>query len=125
MQANIERDAKIFLEDGESHCQIICIWQKGANALLEQYRALAKTLPKGDKLETMVVTKDELMKMAMLDYLIQDEGLATANQINAISRNITQRFYDKLIHIYIDECWITIPKKFEAHITKVSYLITC
>ena len=71
-----------------------------------------------------MVTKDELMKMAMLDFMVQDEFAATATQINSICGNISQLVQNKIVSIYIDECWITIPKKFEAHVTKVGYLIT-
>ena len=84
MQANIERDANIFVKDSESHWQIICVWQKGAHALIEQYRQLVKNLPKEDNLEITVVTKDELMTMAMLDYMVQNDFADTATQINRI-----------------------------------------
>ena len=119
MQASIARDANSFIQDGQSHFLIICIWQKGADALIDQYRELEKSLPKGDNLDTVVLTKDELMKMAMLDFLIKDEA-ATANQINAICKNLSQMLPDKVKHLYIDECWITVPKKYVAHLTPVS-----
>ena len=119
MQANIERDAKIFLEDGESHCQIICIWQRGADALIDQYQALSRrlrSLPRGDKLEIMVVTKEELMKK----FMVKEEAVETTEQINAICKNSSQLIPNKEIHLYIDECWITVRKVFQAHITFVS-----
>ena len=119
MQASIARDANSFVEDGQSHYLIICIWQKGADALIEQYRALETSLPKGENLETVVLTKDELMKMAKLDFLIKDEA-ATGNQINAICKTLSRMFPDKVKHLYIDECWITVPKKYAAHLTPVS-----
>ena len=120
MQASIARDANSFLEDVQSHKLIICIWQKGADALIDQYRDLEKSLPKGENLETMVLTKDELMKMAKLDFMVKDEGVSTTNQINAICKNISQLFPNKVKHLYIDECWITVPKKYSAHLTPVS-----
>ena len=41
---------------------MICIWQKGADALIEQYKRLVEDLPKADNIEVIVLTKDELMK---------------------------------------------------------------
>ena len=116
MQANIERDAKTFIAEEESHCLIICVWQKGADALFKQYKALEKTLPKGANLETMVLTKDELMKKFMVD----EELGETTYQINSICRNASKLVPTKSVHLYIDECWITVPKMFEAHLTLVS-----
>ena len=50
IQANIVQDAQNIVAGKESdtkHLQIICVWQKGADALIEQYRQLK--LPKSDK----------------------------------------------------------------------------
>ena len=119
MEASIVRDAQNFAADTESdtfYCQIICVWQKGAQALNEQYRALEKTLPRGPNLETMVLTKEEIMKK----FMVKDEGVETTNQINTICKNITQLFPGKEVHLYIDECWITVPRKYEAHLTPVN-----
>ena len=115
MQANIERDANIFVKDSESHWQIICVWQKGADALFKQYRALEKTLPKGANLETMVLTKEELLKK----FMVKEEGLETTEQINAICQNSSYLMPNTRVHLYIDETWITVPKMFEAHVTLV------
>ena len=115
MQANIERDAKIFIAEEESHCLIICVWQKGADALFKQYRALEKTFPKGANLETMVLTKEELLKKFMVDQ----ETVETTYQINTICKNASKLVPTKSVHIYIDETWITVQKMYEAHLTLV------
>ena len=118
LEASIVRDAQNFAADTESgtlFCQIICIWQKGAHALKDQYRALEKTLPKSKNLETMVLTKEEVMKK----FMVKDEGVVTTNQINTICKNITLLLPNREVHLYIDECWITVPKKYEAHFTPV------
>ena len=43
MQSCIFRDAEAIVSDPDSgpHCQIICIWQEGADALIDQYKDLA------------------------------------------------------------------------------------
>ena len=115
MQANIERDAKIFIAEEESHCLIIRVWQKGADALFKQYKEMEKTLPKGANLETMVLTKEELMKKFMVDQ----ETVETTYQINTICKNAAKLLPTKSVHIYIDETWITVQKMYEAHLTLV------
>ena len=117
MEASIARDARNFCADtesGVSYLQIICIWQMNADALIKQYRRLEASLPKADNLETMVMTKEELMRMVRVD----DEE-TTTHQINKICKNISEGFQDREVHVYIDECWITAPKKFTAHLTQV------
>ena len=116
LQASIVRDAENIVADhdsGTNHLQIICIWQKGADALIKQYNQLVSTLPKGDNLDVMVVTKEELMKK----FKANDQAVETTYQINTICKNISQ---NKQVHLFIDECWITVPKKFAAHLTPVS-----
>ena len=118
LEASIVRDAQNFAADTESgilFCQIICIWQKGAHALKDQYRALEKTLQTSQNLETMVLTKEEIMKK----FMVKDEGVLTTNQINTICKNISLLLPDREVHLYIDECWITVPKNYEAHFTPV------
>ena len=115
IQASIERDAKTFIAEEESHCLIICVWQKGADALFKQYKEMEKTLPKGDNMETMVLTKEELLKK----FMVKEEGLETTEQINAICQNSSYLMPNTRVHLYIDETWITVPKMFEAHVTLV------
>ena len=58
LQANIDRTVKRILDDSEpinNHLVIICVWQPGAKALYEEYRALAANLPKAINLEVKVV----------------------------------------------------------------------
>ena len=121
MEASIARDARTFVEDttsGKSYLQILCIWQKGADGLLERYRQLEKSLPSGDNLDTMVLTKDELMRKVRVK---NEERETTTQQINEICKNISEIFQDREVYVYIDECWITVPKKFTAHLTQVSF----
>ena len=120
MEASIHRDARTFVADttsGVSYLQILCIWQKGADGLLDRYRQLEKSLPTGDNLETMVLTKEELTRKVKA----KDEE-TTTHQINEICKNISELYQDKEVHVYIDECWITVPKKHTAHLTEVSCL---
>ena len=123
MEASIARDARDFAADtesGVSYLQIICIWQMNADALIKLYRRLEAGLPKADNLEAMVLTKEELMRMVR----VEDEE-TTTHQINEICRNMSHLFRDKEVHVYIDECWITVPKKFTAHLTQVGFLLLC
>ena len=123
MEATIARDAQKFvadMESGVSYLQIICVWQMNADALIELYRRLQAGLPKVDNLETMVKTKEELMRMVR----VKDEE-TTTHQINEICKNTSQIFPNRAVHVYIDECWITVPKKFTAHLTQVGILFLC
>ena len=103
---------------GVSYLQILCIWQKGADGLLDRYRQLEKSLPTGDNLETMVLTKEELMRKVRVK---NEERETTTQQINDICKNISELFRNREVHVYIDECWITVPKKFTAHLTQVDF----
>ena len=123
MEASIARDARNFVADtesGVSYLQIICIWQMKADALIKLYRRLEAGLPKADNLETMVMTKEELMRMVR----VKDEE-TTTHQINEICKNTSQLFPNRAVYVYIDECWITVPKKFTAHLTQVIFLHVC
>ena len=121
MEASIVRDARNFVADtesGVSYLQIICVWQMNADALIKLYRRLEAGLPKADNLETMVLTKEELMRMVR----VKDEETRT-HQINEICKNTSQLFPNRAVHVYIDECWITVPKKFKAHLTQVLFFL--
>ena len=123
MEATIFRDSNAFvadLESGVSYLQIICVWQRGADALLDQYRQLERSLPKGVNLETLVLTKEELMRK----FKANDEAVETTSyQINALCKNMSHLIQDKEVHVYIDECWITVPKRFTAHLTAVGHIM--
>ena len=122
LHAGIVRDAQTIVADQDTdtnHLMILCVWQKGADALLSQYRQLESSLPKADNLETMVVTKDELMKKFKATL---QEVESTTNQINAVCHNIDTLVQDKQVYLYIDEVWVTVPRTFSAHMTTVSAL---
>ena len=123
-QANIGRDADEItkVQDGSLHTQIVCVWQEGADALLEQYKDLTATLPKSNNLEVLVLTKKELMKKFRI---VERDIESTSNQINSICFNIPQILKNRTVHLYIDECWVTVPRKFSAHLTAVSSLYVC
>ena len=118
-QACVVQDAETIVKkpDGRSHLQIVSVWQEGAYALIEQYKDLVSTIPKATNLEVMVVTKKELMRK----FRVKEESVETTFQINAICKNASQMLPDTVVHIYIDECWVTVPKKFSPHVTAVSY----
>ena len=118
-QMRIKQDAEEVVSnpDIDSYCQIVCVWQDGANALLNQYKELQKTLPKADNLETIVVTKKELITMAMVK-----EEPETTYQINSICKNLSKLKPNTEFHVYIDECWVTVPSRFSPHTTAVSNL---
>ena len=109
-------------EKTTQHLLITCIWQKGADALLSQYRELATDLPKANNLEVIVVTKEELMKRIKAN--IQEiEATATTHQINTVCHHIDSLVLDKQVHLFIDELWVTVPKMYSAHLTMVNVLI--
>ena len=100
------------------HLLIICIWQKGADALHCQYRELVTELPKAKNLEVIVVTKEELMKRFKAN--IQEiQATTTTHQINTVCHNIGFLVNNKQVHLHIDECWVTVPKTYSAHLTMV------
>ena len=100
---------------------ILCIWQRGADALLCQYRDLASSLPTGPNLEVLVLNKDELMKKFKATVVQPN----TTDEINLVCSNIGGLIKDKVVHLCIDECWITAPKTFSAHLTQVRLHILC
>ena len=119
-QASIRQDAETIVKkpDGRSHLQVVCVWQEGADALIEQYKQLVSQLPTADHLEVMVVSKKELMKK----FKTTERAIeSTTDQINGVCKNISKLMLGKVVHLYIDECWITVPKKFSAHLTAVSF----
>ena len=98
MEASIARDAHTFVADTASdvsYLQILCIWQKGAYGLLDSYRQLEKRLPKEDNLETMVLTKEELMQKVR----VEDEE-TTTHQINKICKNLSLLYQVVLVQIH-------------------------
>ena len=100
------------------HLLIICIWQKGADALLGQYRDLVNELPRANNLEVLVFTKEELMKRFKTN--IQEiESTTTTHQINTVCHNIGSMVGSTQTKLLIDECWITVPKTYSAHLTMV------
>ena len=120
LQSNIVREVHRIAADPESgrHLVLICVWQMGADALLSEYRELKQSLPVADNLEVLVVTKDELMKRFKASEI---ELTTTTQQISTVCENIDFLIKDKTVHLFIDECWVTVPQKFEAHMTPVSF----
>ena len=59
------------------------------------------------------------------DALIEQykEAVETTFQINAICKNVSQMLPETVVHIYIDECWVTVPKRFSPHMTDVRYKV--
>jgi hypothetical protein len=119
LQSGIVRDAQTIVDDQDrsiNHLIILCIWQKGADALLSQYKHLESSLPKAENLEVVVLTKEELMKRFKATV---QEFEPTTNQINTVCHNIDALIKDQQVHLYIDEVWVTVPKTYSAHLTKV------
>ena len=121
LQANIHRTVKKIVDDQEptnNHLVIICVWQPGAKALNDEYRALASALPQVTNLEVMVVSREELLEHFHAT-LQKNEAIATTLQINRVCQNISTLVPDKNVHLFVDECWITVPKKLTPHMTQV------
>jgi hypothetical protein len=122
MEACIARDAQAIFATQDSsviHRLIICIWQKGADALIKQYKQLESTLPKKATLEVVVMIREEMMKIFRVNDNINEP---TTYQINNICKNISQLIPEKEVHLYIDECWITVSRHVTAHLSQVSIL---
>ena len=122
LQSSIVREAQAIMADQGSninHLMILCIWQKGADALLNQYKQLSSSLPKANNLEVVVLTKEELMRRFKATV---QEFEPTTNQINTLCSNIDAFVKDQQVHLYIDEVWVTVPKSYSAHLTPVSIL---
>ena len=121
LQANIARTAKKIVEDEDKtkdNMIILCTWQEGADALLSQYEEFAKTLPKSSNMEVIVVTKEKLMKRFKATVQVE----STTNQLNRLCKNITTLVKDKTVHLFVDECWVTVPKTYSPHLTAVCIL---
>ena len=119
LQANIHRTVKKIVDDPEptnNHLVIICVWQPGAKALHKEYRALASALPTASNLEVMVVSRQKLIEKF---HATLQENEATTLQINRVCQNISTLVPDKTVHLFVDECWITVPKKYSPHMTQV------
>ena len=41
-------------------------------------------------------------------------------KVYAICTNVSRLVQEKVVYIYIDECWVTVPKRFSPHLTAVS-----
>ena len=95
MQSCIFRDAKAIVADPDSgpHSQIVCIWQEGADALIDQYKDMVSQLPKAGNLEVKVMTKKEIMKK----FKVKEEAVETTYQINAICKNASLLVPDKIM----------------------------
>ena len=107
--------AALPVED-RNHLLIACIWQHGANALLQEYKDLAETLPKVSGLELKVVTMEELLKM----FRVTNEAIPTTYLINAVCKNASKLEKARHVYLAIDEVWISVPKVIQPHMTKVS-----
>ena len=109
-----------MIEDTDNeHMLIMSVWQDGADALLAQYKDLASNLEKGDNMEIHVMTKQELFKKFKVSNDLQD----TTKEINLLCQNIGKLVKDKKVTLCIDECWVTSPVQFTAHLTPVSFII--
>ena len=120
LQKTFCRDAQKIVADQDTaskHLLILCIWQEGASALLRQYKELVAELPTASNLEVTVVTKKELMERFMATV---QEIESTTNQINTVCHNIGTLESHRLVHVYIDEMWVTVPKIYSAHLTMVN-----
>ena len=120
LQANIHRTVKKIVDDQEpinNHLVIICVWQPGAKALYQEYRALASNLPHASNLEVMVLSREELMEM--FHATLQEIEAPTTLQMNRVCQNISTMVKNKSVHLFVDECWITVPKKFSPHMSQV------
>ena len=118
MKAGIVQDACTIAANPDlgDHTMNICVWQEGADALLEEYRQLAATLPRAEHLDVRVMTKSQLMRT----YQVNENSGTTTLQINAICRNISLT-QSSTFFLYIDECWITVFNTFTPHITEVRF----
>ena len=120
LQANIHRTVKKIVDDQEpinNHLFIICVWQPGAKALHKEYKSLAATLPEASNLEVMVVSRKKLMEK--FHATLQEIEAPTSLQINRVCQNISTLVHDKTVHLFVDECWITVPKELSPHMTQV------
>jgi hypothetical protein len=117
LEACIRRHAEEAAANGRACLILVCVWQEGADALLQSYRHLAASLPAGPHLQVVVVNKTELLQR----YRVEDTqiGIETTFEINKICHNASAMETGKEVAIFIDECWVTVPKRFDAHDTLV------
>ena len=127
LQANIHRTVQKIVDDQEptnNHLVIICVWQPVAEALYEEYKTLAANLPKSSNLEVMVVSRKKLLDTFHAS-LKKNDAIATTLQINRVCQNISTLVPDKTVHLFVDECWITVPKELSPHMTQVCSFSKC
>ena len=119
MQAAIERIATEVAgapAEERGHLLLVCVWQTGADALLQEYRNLAASLPQTQGLEVLVLTREELLRRCRVS---ERTGDSTTFLINAACSNISTLESWREVHLFIEECWITVPRSRQAHITLV------
>ena len=119
MQAAIERIATEVAGapiEERHHLLLVCVWQPGAWSLLQEYRNQAASLPQAQGLEVLVLTREELLRMFRVS---EGTGETTTFLINAICINVSRLELFREVYLLIDECWITVPKSRQAHITLV------
>jgi hypothetical protein len=120
MEACIRRSAIEAAANGRDCLFLVCVWQEGADALLQAYRQMVASMPMTTNLTIVVVNKSDLLKL----YRVEDTqiGIETTFEINKICQNASLMETGKEVSIFIDECWVTVPKRFSAHNTVVSFL---
>ena len=105
-----------MVADSESqYLLILCVWQEGADALMDEYQDLAKSLPQGNNLEVLAINKQDLLKKFKVPV-----HQCTTDEINGLCQNIGTSVKDRKVSLFIDECWVTAPLKYSAHLTPVS-----
>ena len=119
MQATIERIATEVAgapAEERRHLLLVCVWQTGADALLQEYRNLAASLPQAQGLEVLVLTREELLRMSR----VSEETVETTTfLINGICFNVSRLESSREVYLFVEECWITVPKSRQAHLTLV------
>ena len=108
-----------MVDDSESqYLLILCVWQEGADALMAEYQDLAQNLPKGNNLEVLAINKQDLLKKFKVPV-----HPCTTNEINGVCQNIGTSVKGKRVSLFIDECWVTAPVEYSAHLTPVRDLL--
>ena len=107
-----------MVEDEETpYLMIICVWQEGADALLDQFKELANSLPQGNNVEVLALSKQDILTKFMVP-----KQTCTTDEINCLCRNIETQIKTRKVCLFIDECWVTAPIEFSAHLTTVNIL---
>ena len=122
MQACIRRAVLAAIKEGSNHLVLICVWQEDAYALLEEYENLAASLSHTENLEVLVLSKSELLRRYGVRQV--QIGIETTYEINEVCENASAMEAGREVALFIDECWVTVPQRFEAHNTKVNCMIT-